>query len=78
MYTPGSSSATPFEPIQIEAEDHFEVEALLKHRIRDNSWQHLVRFLGYGPEHNEWICEAELADGAKAILKQNKDIYGLH
>ena len=68
----------PPEPIQVEGEDHFEVEALLKHRSRGNSWQYLVRWLGYGPEHNEWVHEAELADGAEAILRQYKDSHGLH
>ena len=28
-----------------------------------------VRWLGYGPEHDEWIHEEELADGAGALLK---------
>ena len=33
-----SSSENPPEPIQVEGEDHFEVEALLQHKIRGNSW----------------------------------------
>ena len=54
----------------MEGEDHFEVEALLKHSSRDNSRQYLIRSLGYGPEHDEWIHEEELADGAGVIVKQ--------
>ena len=42
-HIPGGSSTTPPEPIQVEGEDHFEVEALLKHRSRGNLWQYLVR-----------------------------------
>ena len=62
----------------MEGEENFEVEALLKHRSRGNSRQYLVRWLDYGPEHDEWIHEEELADGAEALLKKYKDIHGLH
>ena len=34
----GGSSTTPPEPIQMEGEEYFEVEALLKRRSRVNSW----------------------------------------
>ena len=37
-YIPGGSSANPPEPIQIEGEEYFEVEALVQHRSRGNSW----------------------------------------
>ena len=46
-------SNMPPEPIQVEVEDYFEMEALLKHRSRGNPWQYLVRWLGYSPEHDE-------------------------
>ena len=72
------SSTTSPEPIQVEGEDHFEGEALLNHRSRGNSRQYLVRWLGYSPEHDEWIHEEELADGAGAMLKLYKDTHGLH
>ena len=68
----------PPEPIQIKGEDHLGVEALLKHRSRGKSWQYLVRWLGYNPEHNKWVHEMELADGAKAILRQYKDSHRLY
>ena len=60
----------PPEPIQVEGEYHFKVEALLKHRSRGKLWQYLFRWLGYGPKYDEWVHEAELADGAEAILRQ--------
>ena len=36
-HIPGGSSANPPEPIQVEGEEHFEVEALLQHKSRGNS-----------------------------------------
>ena len=36
-HTPGGSSANPPKPIQVEGEEHFEVEALLQHRSRGSS-----------------------------------------
>ena len=53
----------------MEGEEYLEMETLLKHRSRGNSQQYIVRWLGYGPEHDEWIYEGELADGAEALLK---------
>ena len=53
----------------MEGEKHFEVEALLQHRSRGNSRSYLVSWLGYSPEHDEWVHEVELADGAGALLK---------
>ena len=37
-HIPGGSSANPPEPIQVEGEEYFEVEAPLLHRSRGNSW----------------------------------------
>ena len=36
-HIPGGSSTSPPEPIQVEGEEHFEMEALLQHRSRGNS-----------------------------------------
>ena len=36
-HTPGGSSANPPDPIQVEGQKHFEVEALLQHKSRGSS-----------------------------------------
>ena len=68
-HIPGGSSTSSPKLIQVEGEEHFKAEALLQHRSRGKSRYYLVRWLGYGPEHDEWIHEEELADGAGALLK---------
>ena len=77
-HIPGGSSTTRPEPIQVEGEDHFEVEALLKHRSRGNSRQYLVRWLGYSPEHDKWVHEEGLPNGAESMLRQYYDNHRLH
>ena len=77
-HIPGGSSTTPPNHIHLEGLDHFKVEALLKHRSRGNSWQYLVRWLGYSPEYDEWVYEKELADGAGVMLKQYYTSHRLH
>ena len=54
-HIPRSSSTNPSEPIQIEGEEHFEVEALMQHKSRGNSQQYLIKWLGYGLEQDKWI-----------------------
>ena len=36
-HIPRGSSTSPPEPIQVESQEHFEVEALLQHKSRGNS-----------------------------------------
>ena len=35
---PKGSSTSPTKPIQVKGKEYFEVEALLQHRSRGNSW----------------------------------------
>ena len=73
----GGSSTEPPQPVEVEGEAHYEVEALLKHRKRRRGRQYLVRWTGYGPEHDEWVHEGELGH-AKNMLKNYKEANGLH
>ena len=36
-HIPGGSSENPPEPIQVEGEEHFDIDALLQHRCRGRS-----------------------------------------
>jgi hypothetical protein len=42
-------------------EEH-TVEEIIDSRRRGRGWQFLVRWLGYGPHHNEWLPAADLKD----------------
>jgi hypothetical protein len=63
----------PPPPIIIEDDEHFEVETILQARdkvvsskmtphgrVRRTKKQYLVKWLGYGHEHNQWKDEGEL------------------
>lgn len=50
----------PPEPVIIDNEEEFEVEAILDCRKRRNQIQYLIKWRGYGPEDNSWEPEANL------------------
>jgi hypothetical protein len=72
-------------PILIDEADEYEVETLIGRRQKTISSrkkkhaadgkkrtiriQYLVRWLGYGPEHDEWIHEAELIRHCSHLVK---------
>ena len=66
----------PPQPVEVEGETHYEVEALLMHRERHGGRQYLVRWTGYGPEHDKLVHEDEL-EYAKDMLKNYKEANGL-
>lgn len=61
---PGNpSTVPPPPPIIIDGEYEYEVETVLSHRfLRNNKTEFLVKWLGYGPEHNTWENEADCAN----------------
>jgi hypothetical protein len=38
------------------------VEEIVNSRRHGHGWQFLVRWLGYGREHNEWLAAAQVQD----------------
>ena len=75
-HVPGGSSAAPPDPVEVDGEAQYEVECLLRHRAQCGGIRYLVRWTGYGPEHDEWIHEDNLSH-AKAILDQYKRAHEL-
>jgi transposase InsO family protein len=51
---PGRRSEPPPDPILVDGEEHYEVEAILDSRVFRRQLQYLVRWKGYNYEHNSW------------------------
>lgn len=70
-YRDGGTVIPPPLPEVIEGEVEYEVESILDHRLVGNGKrrksQFLVRWKGYGPEHNSWEPEAHLTRCKEAI-----------
>ena len=62
--------------MEVEGEPQYEVESLLRHRAQCGGTRYLVRWTGYGQEHDEWLHEDELGH-ARRILEQYKRASGL-
>ena len=66
-HVPGGSATAHPDPVEVDGEAQCEVECLFRHRAQRGGTIYLVRWTGYGPEHDNWIHEDNLGH-AKAIL----------
>jgi hypothetical protein len=77
---PGEEYHPP--PIEVDDLEEYEVEDLVdrrckRHRTVKNKhgtkhshrYEYLVRWHGYGPEHDEWLTEAELSRNCKELIE---------
>jgi hypothetical protein len=55
--------------IDAEGKIAYEVEGVLDSRLRRGKLEYLMKFVGYGPEWNEWIPEEE-AQGSRDLIAQ--------
>jgi len=51
---PGRRSDPPPDPVLVDGEEHYEVEAILDSRVFRRQLQYLVQWKGYNYEHNSW------------------------
>jgi hypothetical protein len=72
----------PPPPDIMEGEEYFRIDRLLDHRVKGKgknaTHEYLVKWLGYGPEHDTWEPEAGVAVSEMgATLRAYKDYVGL-
>ena len=65
---PGDPAVHP-PVLVVNDNEEYEVEALLGKRAARSGPQYLVKWKGYGHEHNEWIKETELKRNCQALLR---------
>lgn len=60
---PFGRAVDPPPAIEVDGEEEFEIEAILESAIRGRkkNLHYLVRWKGWGPEHDSWIPASELA-----------------
>jgi Chromo (CHRromatin Organisation MOdifier) domain len=66
----------PPAPVQVDGQWEHWVEEILKHRLRLGKIQFLVKWLGYGHEHNSWEPRSILEDTAalESYLLKHPDL----
>jgi hypothetical protein len=58
---PGRSLTQP-GPIDVDGVPECEVDRIIDCKAVGSGYKYLVRWTGYGPEHNEWIAGRDLED----------------
>ena len=75
-HQPGGSSGAPPEPVELDGQLEYKVEAIKAHRKRGRRLEILVQWLGYSSAHDEWLKEENLGN-AQAKLRAYKQANGL-
>ena len=71
----GRHSKAPPAPEVRDDGEHYEVEEILDSRIQRGKIEFKTRWKGYGPEHDEWILEKDLAapDLLRKFYREHSD-----
>ena len=70
---PGCRSSPPLDPVLIDGEEEYEVEAVLNSCMFRGRLQYLIQWKGYSYEHNSWEYATEVHS-----LKLVAEFYSVH
>jgi hypothetical protein len=59
---PSRETAQPQPIVTVDGLEEYHVQEIIDSRRRGKGWQYLVRWTGYGPEHDCWIAGSTLED----------------
>ena len=64
-------------PVDVNGAEEFLVHSIIDHRKIGRGHRYLVRFVGYGPEHDRWIAGRELEnnEALDKYLADNPDLF---
>ena len=78
-YHPSGRTQPPPPAVWVDDEPEYEVEHILSHRVvkrgRNRKYEYLIKWTGYGPEHNSWEPEVNLR-GAQKVLEEYWGVVG--
>ena len=63
--------------IIVDEESEWEIERLLTKKQSDRSSQYLVRWKGYGSEHDRWYSARQLANAKNLIQNYEKHLAAI-
>jgi hypothetical protein len=75
LYKTDGRIRPPPPPIELEGALEYEVETILKHRTTERKrpkTSYLIQWKGYGPEHNSWEPEANVANAPEKLAEYQK------
>ncbi|KAJ7803110.1 hypothetical protein B0H14DRAFT_3487751 [Mycena olivaceomarginata] len=49
-----------YNVLRTDGDERWEVDEILKARVRYGSLWYMVRWKGYGPEHNKWVKHSDV------------------
>lgn len=75
-YTAGGDGVDPPDPVVIDDQVEYEVEALLAHRRRRGNLEFLVRWRGYDSSEDSWLAESDLQHSAE-LLREYRESHDL-